>query len=101
MSALGWVALIVLISGSSTGLTCPLRCAPSRDRRRRIAAELVAAEPRAGACLLGRSGAAADPPWSAAGEPFADGSVAAGPGALSSRAAGRLAAPFRSAGAWG
>src|SRR6516225_10538731 len=41
ISALGWVARTVLISGSSTGLTPPPRVAPSRASRRRTAAPPV------------------------------------------------------------
>ena len=55
-SALGWVARMVLISGSSTGLTPPPRCAPSRARRRRTAA---ADEEPAGTAAPGRAGCAA------------------------------------------
>src|SRR5215510_12748729 len=75
MSALGWVARTVLISGSSTGLIPPPRGAPRRASRRRTPAPpLLIPLGGAGAAIAAGAGVAAEDGAGVA----AEGGVAAG-----------------------
>src|SRR5215470_20080718 len=87
MSALGWVARTVLISGSSTGLIPPPRGAPRRARRRRTPAPPLMPLDGAGDAVAGGDGVAAA--WEAAAGgagPPAAGRACARRGAATSRA---------------
>src|SRR5215470_16276524 len=85
MSALGWVARTVLISGSSTGLIPP-RGAPRRASRRRTPAPPLLI-PLGGAGVVGAAGdgAAAEDGVAAAGAGLAAGRARARRGAATSR----------------
>src|SRR5262245_55402481 len=81
MSALGWVARTVLISGSSTGLIPPPRGAPRRARRRRTPAPPLMPLDGPGDAVAGGEGLAAG----GAGPPAAE-RARARRGAATSRA---------------